>query len=135
MNRRPRKQRLIAEINITPFTYVVLVLLIIFMIATPLIFQSGIKVKLPEARSGRAIESIKQAYITITNEGAVYLDEKPVTKKELKEKVSIMLKNNPDLGVVLRSDKLVKFKDIVDVLDPLVGLGISRVSLATAREQ
>lgn len=135
MNRRPRKQRLIAEINITPFTDVVLVLLIIFMIATPLIFQSGIKVKLPEAKSGKAIESNRQAYITITNEGVVYLDEKPVTKKELKEKINAMLQKNPDLGVVLRSDKLVRFKDIVDILDPLAGLGISRVSIATAREQ
>ena len=134
MNRSPRKQRLIAEINITPFTDVVLVLLIIFMITTPLIFQSSIRVKLPEAKSGKATESARQAYITITNEGLVYLDEKPVTKKELREKVSTMLQNNPDLSIVLRSDKLVRFKDIVDILDPLAGLGITRVSIATARE-
>ena len=135
MNRRPRKQRLMAEINITPFTDVVLVLLIIFMVATPLLFQSGIKVKLPEAKSGKAIEDAKRVYITITEKGFLYLDEKAVTKRELKEKIGAMVKNNPDLGVVLRSDKYVRFKEIVDTLDPLISLGIVKVSLATTKEK
>jgi len=135
MNRNRRKQRLIAEINITPFTDVVLVLLIIFMVATPLIFQSSIRVKLPQAKSGIPIESIRQTYITVTNDGLIYLDEKPVTKKELREKINAIFQKNPDLSVVLRSDKLVRFKDIVDIIDPLTGLGITKIIIATTREQ
>lgn len=105
------------------------------MIATPLIFQSGIKVNLPETKSGRSIESTKKAYITVTKDGLVYLDEKLVTKKELRDKINIMFQNNPDLSVVFRSDKLVLFKDIVDILAPLAELGITRVIIATTKEQ
>lgn len=137
MNRSQRKQKLVADINITPFTDVILVLLVIFMITTPLIFESNIKVKLPGAKSGEPIESIKQAkaYITITNESLVYLDEKLVTRKELREKINIMHKNNPDLSVVLRSDRLVRFKDIVNVLDTLSELGIKNLNIAATEEE
>ncbi|MDD4894144.1 MAG: biopolymer transporter ExbD [Candidatus Omnitrophica bacterium] len=137
MNLKSRKQRLVAEINITPFTDVILVLLVIFMITTPLISQSMLKVKLPQAKSGKPVESSRQmqADITITNEGVVYLDEKLVTKKELKERINIMHKNNPELSVILRSDKFVKFKDIVGILDPLTELGITKINIATTNEQ
>ena len=73
-----------AEINITPFTDVILILLIIFMVATPLISQSYVEVKLPEASSKDTIENSKPAYITITGEGVVYFENKVLTNKELK---------------------------------------------------
>ncbi|MDD4908063.1 MAG: biopolymer transporter ExbD [Candidatus Omnitrophica bacterium] len=137
MNLKPRKQRLVSEINITPFTDVILVLLVIFMITTPLISQSSIKVKLPQANSGKPLEGAKHlmAYITITTEGSVYLDEKITTKQELKDKMSTMYRNNPDLAVILRSDRLVRFKDIVEVLDILSDLGITRLDIAATKEK
>ncbi len=137
MNRKSRKQRLVAEINITPFTDVILVLLVIFMITTPLISQSILKVKLPQAKSGKPIEAARQvqADIVITNEGLVYLDEKLVTRRELKERINVMHKNNPDLVVILRSDKFVQFKNIIAILDPLTELGITKINIATTNEQ
>ncbi len=137
MNVKSRKQRLVAEINITPFTDVILVLLVIFMITTPLISQSVLKVKLPQAKSGTPVEATRQtqADITITNEGLAYLDEKLVTRKELKERINLMHQNNPDLNVILHSDRLVKFKDIVGVLDALNELGITRLNIAATKEQ
>ena len=132
MKHRARKQQLVSEINITPLTDVILVLLVIFMIATPLISQASIKVRLPEAKTGKPIQPAaqSQAYITVTNEGPVYLDEKLVTKKELKERMAILRKRNPDLSVILRSDRLVRFKDIVEVLDLLTELGITKLDIA-----
>ena len=62
-----RQQRLIAEINITPFTYVILVLLIIFMITTPLILQSNIRVNLPSSATVEPLEEARQVSITVTN--------------------------------------------------------------------
>ncbi|MDD5730351.1 MAG: biopolymer transporter ExbD [Candidatus Omnitrophica bacterium] len=137
MRKTYRKQKLVAEINITPFTDVILVLLVIFMITTPLISQSSIKVKLPEAKSGKPLEAAKptQVYVTVTNEGMIYLNDKVVTRRELKEKVSAMHKDNPDLLVILRSDKLVRFNDIVSVLDPLTELGITKLDIAATAEQ
>jgi biopolymer transport protein ExbD len=136
MNRRPRKQRLVAEINITPFTDVILVLLVIFMITTPLIFQSSIRVRLPQAQSGEPVESGRQtqAYISITNEGLLYLDDKLVNRQELRERVARIHENNPGLGVILRSDKFVQFKNVVAVLDVLSELGIKNLNIAATTE-
>ena len=137
MKRRDRKQRLVAEINITPFTDVILVLLVIFMITTPLISELRVKVNLPEAKSGKRIESSKpeQIDITVTREGPVYLNGKVVSRKELREQISAMHRDNPDLSVVLRSDKNVKFQDIVNVLDPLTDLGVSKINIAATSDQ
>lgn len=136
MKTKSRKQRLVADINITPFTDVILVLLVIFMITTPLISQLNIKVNLPEAKSGMPAESVRQvqADITIAREGTVYLNGKLVTKKELRDQIKILHGNNPDLSVTLRSDKFVRFQEIVNVLDPLTELGITKLNIAAKTE-
>ncbi len=136
MNIKSRKQKLVAEINITPFTDVILVLLVIFMITTPLITQSMIKVKLPQAKSGVPVEAGRQiqAGITISNEGLIYLEEKLVTRKELREKIALIHEDNPGLSVILRSDRLVQFKNIVGVLDILSELGIKNLNIAATTE-
>ncbi len=135
MNLRFRKQKLIAEINITPFTDVILVLLIIFMITTPLILQSSLKVNLPQASSAQAAREVSPVNIIITNEGAVYLDEALVTRRELREKIYAKYKNEPSLAVILSSDRLVRFKDIVDVLDILNAMGIKNLNIAATTEK
>jgi biopolymer transport protein ExbD len=137
MKRTSRRQRLVAEINITPFTDVILVLLVIFMIATPLISQASLKVKLPEAKSGQAIEASKkqQVYVTILKDGSTYLDKDPVTKKELRAKIDAIHKSNPDISVVIHSDKLAQFKDVVSVLDVLNELGVNKLSIGTINEK
>lgn len=137
MNRNFRKQKLVADINITPFTDVILVLLVIFMITTPLISQSNIKVDLPQAKGQGAQGKIRkaQADITITREGVVYLDGKLVTSKELKEQIRAMRNSNPDLAVTVRSDKFVRFQEIVGVLDPLTELGITKLNIAADNKE
>ena len=134
MKRTLRRQRLVADINITPFTDVILVLLVIFMITTPLISQSNIKVSIPEAKAREtAAKGLRQqAEITISREGVVYLDGKIATKKELKEEIRMMQAANPDLAVTVRSDKFVRFQEIVSVLDPLTEIGITRLNIAAA---
>jgi biopolymer transport protein TolR len=137
MNKRYKQRRLVADINITPFTDVILVLLIIFMIATPLISQSKIKVNLPKASSSPGSEgaSPDQADITITREGVVYLNEQIVTKNELREKIGRLYRSNPELNVIVRSDKFVRLQELVDILDPLTELGITKINLGTTKER
>jgi biopolymer transport protein ExbD len=124
-----------AEINITPFTDVILVLLIIFMITTPLILQSNIKVSLPEAASGKPLTRTKQINITIAEDNSVYVDNKLVTRKELKAQVRMMYKDNPNIEVILFSDKTVRFKNIVSILDDLNEIGIKNLNIAAKIEQ
>jgi biopolymer transport protein ExbD len=128
------KQKLVAEINITPFTDVILVLLIIFMITTPLILQSNIRVNLPSATSAESANQSSQASVTVTNEGLVYLDDQIVSRKTLKPKLQSMFKANPELEVVLFSDRMVRFKDIVGLLDIFNELGIRHMNIAARTE-
>lgn len=130
MKRRYTKQRIQAEINITPFTDVILVLLIIFMIATPLLLESNINIKLPATSSVPQVKPGDQLYITITDESLVYLDKELVTRKELKEKMISFKAKKSDAGVLLRIDKQVRFKDVVDVLDMLNELGVKNLNIA-----
>ncbi|MCX5701118.1 MAG: biopolymer transporter ExbD [Candidatus Omnitrophica bacterium] len=134
MKGRTRKH-LIAEINITPFTDVILVLLIVFMITTPLIIQSSIKVNLPVAASATPTKTERPVNIVITNEGAIYLDDDLITRKELKNRVLARYQENPNVGVVISSDRLVRFKDIVDVLDILNMVGIKNLNIAATTEK
>jgi biopolymer transport protein ExbD len=131
MNQRLKgRKKPIAEINITPFTDVILVLLVIFMITTPLLLKTSIKVNLPHAGNAEASDSKDEISVTVTDKSLIYLDGAPVTREELKEKVSLAYKTNPDLKVILFSDRLARFKDIVGVLDTMKGLGIHNLSLA-----
>jgi biopolymer transport protein ExbD len=134
MNPRLRKQKAIAEINITPFTDVILVLLIIFMVTTPLIIQTSIKVNLPSAKSAKALEASNQIDITVSSKSMIYVEGNPITKEALKEKVSEMYKENPALKVVLFSDRQARFKDIVSVLDIMNELGIKSLNIAARAE-
>jgi biopolymer transport protein ExbD len=130
MNPRLRKQKAIAEINITPFTDVILVLLIIFMVTTPLIIQTSIRVNLPNAKSAKVVEASNQIDITVSSKSMIYVDGNPITKEALKEKVSELYSSNPSLKVVLFSDKQARFKDIVAVLDIMNELGIKSLNIA-----
>ena len=133
MKRRSIKHKLVADINITPFTDVILVLLVIFMITTPLIYQTNIKVNLPKSKSKYQLKDDQKAQVnvTITREGLLYLDAKPVTKDDLLRQVNAMYMANPDLSVVLQADKLAPFQDVVNILDPLRELGITKLNIAT----
>ena len=135
MKASSRKQRLIAEINITPFTDVILVLLIIFMITTPLIIQSRIKVSLPNAVSAKPNSDARsQVSISVTNENLLYVDNDLVTRKELRQKIKLLHDENAGIEVILFSDKLVRFKDIVAILDILNELGIKKLNIAAKQD-
>ncbi|MFH0940917.1 MAG: biopolymer transporter ExbD [Candidatus Omnitrophota bacterium] len=139
MNRKSRKQALISEINITPFTDVILVLLVIFMITTPLMYQTEskhIKVNLPKAKhvSG-AVQKTEVAAITLSSEGPMYLEGAVVTLKELESQLKAMSESNPDINVFIQVDRLVAFKNVVRVLDVLNGLGLERLQIAAEEEK
>ena len=135
MNRRSAKPKIVSEINITPLTDVAITLLLIFMITTPLILQSSIKVNLPEAASGKPFTNTRQINITVSSDNAMYIDDKLVTRKELISQVRMARRDNPELEIILFSDKMVRFKNIVSILDDLNEIGIRNLNIAAKVEQ
>jgi len=127
MNRKVQKPKLMAEINITPFTDVVLVLLIIFMIATPFIFQSSMKVQLPTA--SQSTESPKNIAIMINSKGDIFLDKDQCDLDTLRRKLLAESRTKPDTAVIINGDKDVKYDFIIRVLDAVVGAGFKNTGL------
>lgn len=134
MNRRYRRQKPVVEINITPFTDVILVLLVIFMIATPLLSQSGVRVKMPKPQASKPVTTKPPVTITITKDGVVRLEREAVTGEELQEKMLVIYTRDPSVAVILNIDKAVQFKDISYVLNILNDLGVKNINIATIAE-
>ncbi|MBF0510989.1 MAG: biopolymer transporter ExbD [Candidatus Omnitrophica bacterium] len=136
MRRRPRNSKLIAEINIAPFTDVILVLLIIFMVTTPLIYRSSIKINLPRVSSNKQqeIES-KDINVSITSLGEVYLNnEKYNLRLDLdvfKFKLKKLAKLSSDSKIIINGDRNVKYDYVVQVIDAATKMGIKHLILAT----
>jgi biopolymer transport protein ExbD len=128
-NRHVKKASLMAEINITPFTDVVLVLLIIFMVTTPLILQSGIKVQLPKASSAEA-ESAKNVVITIDPAGGIYIEKRRLDISQLRAELEARLTNRPDSAVIIRGDKEVKYDAVIQVIDTAKLAGVKKFALS-----
>lgn len=116
-----------SEINITPFTDVVLVLLIIFMIATPFIYQSSMKVQLPQA--SKSEEASRDVIITINAQGNVFLEDKNIDLDTLKFKLSAMVRRKPDTSVIINGDKNVKYNSVIQVMDVLTRSGVKNPGL------
>lgn len=129
-----RRQKPFTEINTAPFTDIILVLMAIFMVATPLVMQSNIQVNLPGSKTGEPHKDARQISVMITSEGLIYLDNKMTSRKTLKAEVAKLYQDNPGLEVILYSDKMVRFKDIVGLLDIFNELGVKNLNIATKTE-
>jgi biopolymer transport protein TolR len=120
---------LIAGINITPLTDVVLVLLVIFMIATPLLIRSEIKVNLPRTAAADAAAQ-KSIVVTIDAVGNVYVDGGRVALSDLAPTLSATLGRRPNAPVIVMGDREVRYDLVVRVLEIARTSGVNKLSLA-----
>ncbi len=116
-----------AEINITPFTDVVLVLLIIFMIATPFIYQSSMNVQLPQA--SKTEETTRDIIVTINSRGEVFLDNARMDLNALKTRLSAAVRSKPNTSVIINGDKNVRYDSVIQVMDVLTQAGVKNPGL------
>jgi biopolymer transport protein TolR len=122
MKRRMKKPKIMSEINITPFTDVVLVLLIIFMIATPFIYQASTKVDLPQG--SKAEDNPQEVVITINAHGDIFMDDEKMDLGSLKFSLLGKAKQDPDVVVIINGDKNVRYNSVMQVIDILTQAGI-----------
>ena len=125
-----KKGGAMADINVTPLVDVVLVLLIIFMVVTPML-SSGVDVKLPEAKTA-TVEVDKDQYLTVTvrNDGAVFVDRTQTTVQQVAQMVTAVRDNRP---LLIKGDQAVTYRQVREVLDAIhkdVG-GTDTILLAT----
>lgn len=121
-----------AEINITPLTDVMLVLLVIFMVTTPLIMSGALKVKLPTARSVGS-EKFSGVTITIGANGGVELDGKAVVEDELYGLLKDRFASGADTTVAVKADGSVRHGLVVKVLDIAKLAGATKLAIAAQR--
>src|SRR6185295_9010974 len=109
------KSTLNADINVTPLVDVCLVLLIIFMVVTPML-QKGIPVNLPVTESPeKTPDTDKQLQISVKADGSVYLGSSVVRKEQVQSELEAIHTRTPDREIAVKGDKLVKYGDVLDV--------------------
>lgn len=121
--------REISEINLTPLMDLTFILLITFIITFPLIEQ-GIPVNLPRGKAADLDEKQTRT-ITMDNQGAVYLDEIPITLDQLAGEMGTLGRVDPDTTVMVRADEGIKYGRLVEVLKVLHDAKIARMALVT----
>ena len=119
----------LAEINITPFVDVVLVLLVIFLITAPMM-RSGVDVAVPktETRTSRPEERM---VLTITRDRGVFLENQPISLDRLSKVLGGVVKRNPKAAVFLKADEAVAYGVVMKVMDVIKKAGVDRVGMVT----
>ncbi len=122
-----------AEINVTPFVDVVLVLLIIFMVTAPMM-QQGIDVDLPETTTQNLRVHNEPLIITVKKDGTFFLANTSVTERELGAKLQAILSGLDDKGVFLRADQAADYGSVVKALAAARLAGATKLGMVTEPE-
>ncbi len=136
MTSRRRRRTLLSEINVVPYIDVMLVLLVVFMVAAPLMVQ-GVLVNLPETLSEPIPrEKNDPLIVSIKSDGIFYLETQatrnmPLNLDEISIQVKKVLGSNPSLQVVVRGDGDVKYQKVMELMSVLQASGAKDVGLIT----
>lgn len=126
-------RRVMGEINVVPLVDVMLVLLIIFMVAAPMMVQ-GLDVDLPETDSGALKSSDDLLVLSVTKQGQIFLDEFEVPVEGLSEKLKNVTSRKKGLRVYLRADKDVPYGIVVQVMAEARKAGVKDLGMVTEPE-
>ena len=118
-----------SDINVTPLVDVCLVLLIIFMVVTPML-QKGVPVNLPVTEDPeKTPDTDKQLQISVKSDGSVYLGPNVVRKDQVESALKDIHERTPDREIAVKGDRLVKYGDVLDVLKACREVGFNDIGL------
>ena len=121
----------LSDINVTPLVDVMLVLLIIFMVTAPMLHQ-GVSVALPKTETTNLPSTIEDPIIlSITSDGRYYINETPVARGLLRERLNAFLRTRRDRTVFLKADRTLSVGTVVETLDVLNRMGIENLGFIT----
>ena len=122
----------IANINVTPFVDIILVVLIIFMVTTPMIVQPSLEVQLPKAVSSYDSHP-SPLTITLNQEGQIDLNGEILTQDQLPQRVRAMSQTNPELQAVISADKDVAHGHVITIIDIVKNAGVRKFAITTSQ--
>ena len=119
-----------AEINVTPFVDVMLVLLVVFMVTAPLL-TIGVKVDLPQAEAEVIQGNDEPLTVSINDLGQVFVQEAPVEPSELVPRLKAITGENADIRIFVRGDEKVNYGLVMELMSSINAAGFSKVALIT----
>jgi len=119
-----------SEINVTPMVDVMLVLLIIFMVAAPLL-TVGVPVNLPQTKAAPLNEKTEPLAVTIKADGQVYIQDTVVALEELAARLQAITENKPDTRIYVRGDHSLDYGRVMEVMGLITSAGFTKVALIT----
>ena len=122
------RYRPMSEINVTPLVDVMLVLLVVFMVAAPLL-TVGVPVDLPQTQAPPITEPKEPLVITINGEGRIFIQEAEVPTEALVPRLQAITANNSDAPLYVRGDKAINYGRVVEVMSLVSAAGFRKVSL------
>ncbi len=135
INKRDEGKKVNSNINVTPMVDVMLVLLIIFMVITPML-NNKVNVDLPKADAAKIMENANKedaVVVAVTRDGKTYLGGNQVTIDDLGSKISAKLENKTDKEVYLRADVRANYGKVMDAVDGIRTAGVSELGLLTEK--
>lgn len=120
----------VTGINVTPMVDVMLVLLIIFMVTTQFVSESGLKINLPKTATAEA-SSTASVMVSIDEQGELFLMDEAVDISGLKANLAREVKVNSDIRVTVAADGQIPYRQVMSVLDAIKQSGVTRVALAS----
>ncbi len=123
-------KRFLADINVTPFVDVMLVLLVIFMVTAPMM-QEGIDVNLPQAQGKTLPSKEKRITISIPKENEIYLNDRKVELSLLEDTLKKIYQNRSDREIFLRADQTVPYGFVVKTMGAIKSAGIEQLGMIT----
>ena len=132
--RRYRSAQLMSEINVTPFVDVMLVLLIIFMVAAPLL-TVGVPIDLPETQAKALNSETQPITISVNSAGQVFLQETEIPADEIVPKLEAIARNGYEERIYVRGDKSADYGTVMRVMARISAAGYRNLGLVTLQEQ
>ena len=125
-----RRRRPMAEINVTPFVDVMLVLLIVFMVTAPLL-TVGVPVDLPKTRAQALGQDREPLSVTVRRNGRIYLQNTPIAEDELAARLTAIAGNGYDQRIFVRGDRSVDYGRVMEVMGLISAAGFTHIGLVT----
>lgn len=123
-------KRLMSEINVTPLVDVMLVLLIIFMVAAPMMMQ-GTDVQLPRTKAEPLRSQEERLVITLNKKQEIFINEYQVNREELQEKLKVLYQNRKEGEVFLRADQSLPYGFVVQIMSDIKNAGVEKLGMVT----